>query len=69
MRIAFKPLLRLGLTFAIVAFYHGLTASFLSGITRFAFIVVLSIATWIVVSRALFGGEAGLEPFDRFGRE
>lgn len=57
MRPAIKPLVRIALTFAIVWFYHALTASFLSGTIHVAVVVVLSIPTWIVVGRLLFPAE------------
>lgn len=64
---ALKPLVRIGLTFAVVWFYHALTASFLSGWSRTAVVVLLAIPTWVVLVRLLFpaddGDERGLGRF------
>ncbi|WP_435152516.1 hypothetical protein [Haladaptatus sp. DFWS20] len=54
MSLALKPLLRLGLTFAIVWFYLGLTGAWFDGWVRVLVTIVLGIPTWLVVSRALF---------------
>jgi hypothetical protein len=52
--VSVKPLVRLGLTFAIVWFYHALLGSFLAGWPRTLAVVALAVPTWIVVSRMLF---------------
>ncbi|WP_266075766.1 hypothetical protein [Haladaptatus caseinilyticus] len=54
MSLALKPLLRLGLTFAIVWFYLGLTGTWFDGWPRVLVTIALGIPTWLVVSRALF---------------
>jgi hypothetical protein len=66
---ALKPLLRLGLAFAVVWFYQALTSSFVSGMTQLALVVLLSVATWLVVARAVFpvNGDGLLEQY-RGGR-
>jgi hypothetical protein len=69
--VALKPLVRLALTFAIVWFYNGLTAAYLSGYAQLFAVIALSVPTWILVGRLLFPKEGdGLlaNPFDR-GRE
>lgn len=58
MRPAIKPLIRLGLTLAIVWFYDGLLAMYLSGWSRVAVVVLLAIPTWVVVARAVFPPES-----------
>jgi len=66
--VALKPLVRLALTFAIVWFYNGLTAAYLSGYVRLFAVIALSVPTWLVVGRLLFpkDGEGLLtNPFDR----
>jgi hypothetical protein len=59
-RLALAPILRLLITFAIVWFYHALTAPFVpSGWPRVGVVVALAIPTWLVVSRYLFPAEGG----------
>ena len=58
MHTAIKPLVRLGLTLAIVWFYNGLLAGFLSGWPRVAVVVLLAIPTWVVVARAVFPADS-----------
>jgi len=67
MRPAIKPLVRLGLTLAIVWFYNGLLAAYLSGWPRVAAVVVLAVPTWLVVARAVFPVED--EPLLGFRRD
>lgn len=53
--LALTPIARLLLTFAIVWFYHALTAPFVpAGWVHIAVVVALGIPTWLVVSRYLF---------------
>lgn len=54
MNIAFEPIVRIFVTFAIVWFYHALTVPFVpSGLVHFGIVVLLAIPTWVVVSRTL----------------
>lgn len=55
MQVAFKPLLRIVITFALVWFYHALATPYVGGWPRVAVVVVLAVPTWVVVSRVLFG--------------
>lgn len=46
------PLVRIAGAFALVWFYHGVTAGLLSGHIRLFIVIVLSILTWIVLFRS-----------------
>lgn len=52
-------LLPLGLTFVIVLGYHAIVSSVLPGTGGIVVTILLSIVTWYVVARVLFG-EGGL---------
>lgn len=51
MNRTFAPLIRLGLTAAIVWFYYGLTSGITSNWLQFGVVIVLAIPTWIVVAK------------------
>jgi hypothetical protein len=54
MSVALKPLLCLGLTFAIVWFYLSLTGAWFDGWLHVLVTIALGVPTWLVVSRTLF---------------
>lgn len=60
---AVRPLLRLGLVFGIVAFYHTISAAWFADTTRLAVVIALSFLTWILVAKFVF--EPFIDTFDR----
>lgn len=65
MKIAFTPIARLLITFAIVWFYHALTTPFVpSGWPQVVVVILLGIPTWLLVGRYLFPAD-GRSPLPR----
>lgn len=49
-----KPLIRIGLAFLLVWFYHGMTSGIFSGVLRLGVVVALAFGTWILIMRIFF---------------
>lgn len=62
LRDTIRPLIPLALTFLVVLTYDMFVSMVLSGIPRVVVTITLSIVTWYVIARLLWGESDGFVP-------